>query len=58
MDNSGKSQKFPKENAALSSAPRAGPGIHFAPRAGMPVHVRPGIQVQAAHVEPPTVYNP
>ena len=34
-----------------------GPGIHTLPRVEVHVHVRPGIQVQAAQVEPPPAYN-
>ena len=47
-----------KEERCVLSAPRARPGIHMIPRAGLQVHVWPGIQVQAASVEPPSAHNP
>jgi len=41
--------------ALRSLAPRAGPGILFSSRAGVLGHAGPGIQGQAAAVEPPPV---
>ena len=46
-----------KGERCAHSAFRAGPGIHIAPRTGMQLPVGPGIQVQAAQVEPPPAYN-